>query len=268
MFIWNETMNTVTRCPECRTRFKVSQSQLDMHKGMVRCGRCQVIFNATEQLHDNEPSPQLTLTLAPEEMQQVAVESQVENILAIDDKYDFSQLATTSAEEELETSPSVIKRSVHWSWILVTLLFFIVLLAQATYFFRVELAAHLPGIKFALTSYCKLLNCNIPLPQKIDQMSIESSDLESDPKQVSIITLNAILRNRAPYAQSFPNLELTLTSSMDEALARRVFSPAEYLKPSEDEKQGLLPNHEVGIKLHLDTADLKPAGYRLFLFYP
>ncbi|MEO6422070.1 MAG: zinc-ribbon and DUF3426 domain-containing protein [Candidatus Nitrotoga sp.] len=261
-------MNTATRCPECRTRFKVSQAQLDMHQGMVRCGQCQAIFNATEQLHDNEPSPQLTLTLAQEEMQQVAVENQVENTPAIDDKYDFSQLATTNAEEELETSPSVIKRNVHWSWIVVTLLLFIALLAQTTYFFRVELAAHLPGIKLALTSYCKLLNCNIPLPQKIDQVSIESSDLESDPKQASIITLNAILRNRAPYAQSYPNLELTLTSSMDEALARRVFSPAEYLKHNEDEKQGLLPNHEVGIKLHLDTADLKPAGYRLFLFYP
>lgn len=261
-------MNAVTQCPECRTRFKVSQAQLDMHQGMVRCGRCQAIFNATKQLHHNELSPQLTLTLAQEEIQQVPVESQVEHISATYDQYDFSHLATASSEEVLETSPSVIKKNVHWSWVVVTLLLFIVLLAQATYFFRVELAAHLPGIKLTLASYCKLLNCNIPLPKKIDQLSIESSDLESDPKQASVISLNAILRNRAPYAQTYPNLELTLTNSMDKALARRIFPPAEYLKPSEDEKQGLLPNHEVGIKLQLDTADLKPTGYRLFLFYP
>jgi len=261
-------MNAVTQCPECGTRFKVSQVQLDMHQGMVRCGRCQAIFNATKQLHDNELSPQLTLTLAQEEIQQVPVESPVEHIPATHDKYDFSHLATANSEEALETSPSVIKKNVHWSWVVVTLLLFIVLLAQTIYFFRVELAAHLPGIKFALTSYCKLLNCNIPLPQKIDQLSIESSDLESDPKQASVIALNAILRNRAPYAQTYPNLELTLTNSMDEALARRIFPPAEYLNPSADEKQGLLPNHEIGIKLHLDTADLKPTGYRLFLFYP
>lgn len=261
-------MNAVTQCPECGTRFKVSQAQLDMHQGMVRCGRCQAIFNATKQLHHNELSPQLTLTLAQEEIQQVPVESQVEHISATHDQYDFSHLATASSEEALETSPSVIKKNVHWSWAVVTLLLFIVLLAQATYFFRVELAAHLPGIKLTLASYCKLLNCNIPLPKKIDQLSIESSDLESDPKQASVISLNAILRNRAPYAQTYPNLELTLTNSMDKALARRIFPPAEYLKPSEDEKQGLLPNHEVGIKLQLDTADLKPTGYRLFLFYP
>lgn len=261
-------MNAVTQCPECGTRFKVSQAQLDMHQGMVRCGRCQAIFNAIKQLHDNELSPQLTLTLDLEEMQQVPVQSLVEPILATHDKYDFSHLVTASKEEALEISASVIKKSVHWSWVVVTLLLVIVLLAQATYFFRVELVAHLPGIKLALTSYCKLLNCDIPLPKKIDQLSIESSDLQSDPKQASVITLNVILRNRAAYAQTYPNLELTLTNSMDEALARRVFPPAEYLKTGEDEKQGLLPNHEIGIKLHLDTVDLKPTGYRLFLFYP
>ncbi|WP_239795467.1 zinc-ribbon and DUF3426 domain-containing protein [Candidatus Nitrotoga arctica] len=261
-------MNAVTQCPECSTRFKVSQAQLDMHQGMVRCGRCQAIFNAIKQLHDNELSSQLTLTLDLEEMQQVPVQSPVEHIPATHDKYDFSHLTTDSKEEALEISASVIKKNIHWSWVVVTLLLVIVLLAQTTYFFRVELAAYLPGIKPVLTSYCKMLNCDIPLPKKIDLLSIESSDLESDPKQASVIALNAILRNRAPYAQTYPNLELTLTNSMDEALARRIFPPVEYLKSGEDEKQGLLPNHEIGIKLHLDTADLKPTGYRLFLFYP
>ncbi|MFZ1547988.1 MAG: zinc-ribbon and DUF3426 domain-containing protein [Candidatus Nitrotoga sp.] len=268
MSIWSEAMSAVTQCPECGTRFKVSQAQLDMYQGMVRCGRCQAIFNATKQLHDNEPSPQLALTLDQEEIQQVPVESPAEHLPATHDKYDFSHLAAASKEEALETVPPVIKKNVHWSWVVVTLLLFIVFLAQATYFYRIELAAHLPGIKFALTSYCKLLNCDIPLPKKIDQLSIESSDLESDPKQPSVIALNAILRNRASYAQTYPNLELTLTNSMDEALARRIFPPTEYLKPNEDEKQGLLPNHEIVIKLHLDTADIKPTGYRLFLYYP
>lgn len=261
-------MSAVTQCPECGTRFKVSQAQLDMSQGMVRCGRCQAVFNATKQLHGIEPSPQLALTLDQEEMLQVPVESPAAYILATHDKYDFSHLATASKEEALETDPPAIKKNVHWSWTVATLLLLIVFLAQTTYFFRVELAAHLPGTKLALTSFCKLLNCDIPLPKKIDLLSIESSDLESDPKQASAIALNAILRNRAPYAQTYPHLELTLTNSMDEALARRIFPPAAYLKPDEDEKYGLLSNHETNIKLHLDTTDLKPTGYRLFLYYP
>jgi hypothetical protein len=43
--------------------------------------------------------------------------------------------------------------------------------------------------------------------------------------------------------------------------------PADYLPPSENETAGLLPNHELGIKLHLNTNGLKASGYRLVLYY-
>lgn len=100
------------------------------------------------------------------------------------------------------------------------------------------------------------------------EMSIESSDLEADPAQTNVITLNAILHNRASYTKAYPNLELTLTDAQDKALARTTFRPVEYLKPDEDEKQGLAANHNLSVKLSIDTTDLKPSGYRLFLFYP
>lgn len=100
------------------------------------------------------------------------------------------------------------------------------------------------------------------------EMSIESSDLEADPAQTNVITLNALLRNRAPYTKAYPNLELTLTDAQDKTLARTTFRPVEYLKPNEDEKQGLAANHDLSVKLSIDTTDLKPSGYRLFLFYP
>jgi len=142
------------------------------------------------------------------------------------------------------------------------------MLAQAVYFLRIELAARLPGLKPALTSYCMLLKCSIPLPRKIDLMSIESSELEADPAHANVITLNAILLNHAPYAQAYPDLELTFTDTQDRVVARRTFKPVEYLKPEENEKQGLASNRETSVKLRLDTADLKPTGYRLFLYYP
>ena len=282
MLIRNETMSEITQCPECSTRFRVSQSQLDMHQGMVRCGRCQYVFNATTQLHDNEPSPQLTLALildeiqaapietqtAPIEIQAEPVESPAAQTTPIPDTYDFSQFVIPDKNELPQDNSGVTKRKARWPGITIAFLLVTILLAQTAYFFRVELAIYFPGIKPALVSYCGLLGCNIPLPQKIDLLRLESSELESDTKQTGVITLNALLRNRAPYAQAYPNLELTFTNSTDDVLARRIFPPAEYLKPNEDEKQGLLPNHELSIKLYLGTTDLKPTGYRLFLFYP
>ncbi|NDV14289.1 DUF3426 domain-containing protein [Crenobacter caeni] len=42
------------QCPQCQTRFKVSDAQLDAADGFVRCGRCAHVFNAREVL---EPLP-------------------------------------------------------------------------------------------------------------------------------------------------------------------------------------------------------------------
>jgi predicted Zn finger-like uncharacterized protein len=169
-------------------------------------------------------------------------------------------------DEMDEVSPA--PRNRRWPWIAGSSLLAVLLLAQAAYFFRVELAARLPGLKPALIDYCRLLACDVPLPQHADLMGIESSDLEADPARENRITLNALLRNRAPYAQAFPNLELTLNDLNDKPLARRVFRPADYLHPPENEQTGLLPNHELAIKLRLDVTELRPTGYRLALLYP
>jgi hypothetical protein len=140
-------------------------------------------------------------------------------------------------------------------------------LAQFVYFFRIEISAQLPGLKPALSNYCELLKCTISLPEKIELISIESSDLEADALQPNVVTLTALLHNRAEFAQAYPKLELSLTDIQDKVVARRVFIPVEYLKAGEDPKRGLSSNREITIQLHLDTFDLKPSGYKLFLFY-
>ncbi len=169
-------------------------------------------------------------------------------------------------EDETEEVPPKKKRI--WPWVAGSALLTFVLLVQAAYFFRIELAARMPGLKPALVTLCKPFGCEVPLPRNTELMGIESSDLEADPAHENLITLHALLRNRAAYAQAFPNLELTLNDLDDQPLARRVFRPADYLPPVEKEQDGLLPNHELAIRLRLDVGDLKPTGYRLVLFYP
>lgn len=299
MCVRRETMSDTTQCPTCNTRFKVSQTQLDAHQGLVRCGRCQAVFNATEYLQDDQPSPQLDLPIAPEAPRSTFVDTAAEPFPATQEKLDLS-LAESARPEQQDieqqdtklqnnnepdeliklaqkisfadssdvTSLESAKEKLTWPWIVGSLLLLIVLLAQAAYFFRVELAANQPGLKPVLNSYCRMLQCNVPLPHKADLMSIESSELEADPAQASVITLNALLRNHASYSQAYPDLELTLTDAQDKPLARRTFRPGEYLKPGEDEKEGLAANQELSVKLNLDTTSLKPSGYRLLLFYP
>ncbi|KVL29389.1 hypothetical protein WS97_25230 [Burkholderia territorii] len=50
-------MLLATRCPHCETVFRLQQEQLSLHDGLVRCGHCQQIFNASHSLVP-EPAPQ------------------------------------------------------------------------------------------------------------------------------------------------------------------------------------------------------------------
>lgn len=281
-------MSNITQCPQCETRFKVSEEQLCAHDGLVRCGRCHEVFNAREHLQDEEPSPQLSLpieeqaiaeaapdteTVSPpdEALAEVVAETDltpIPNVPGLEEEAPTLAQQVEIIEELTEEIPAPAPRKNHWLSIVAALLLVLTLVAQAAYFYRVELAAHLPGLKPLLTQYCDLLGCSVELPRQADLMSIESSELESDRVQSNLVTLHALLHNRAPYAQAYPNLELTLTDMQDAAIARRVFQPSDYLKTGDDMQKGLAANRELALALHIDTSDLKPAGYRLFLFYP
>lgn len=279
-------MTLITKCPDCATRFKVSDAQLQTHNGLVRCGRCHSVFNAREHLHDDENSRQLSLPIGLDSTSDDSAKARLKTELAKEatrtatapdstSKSSLSQARRNTLEaqgqqvdeltDEVKSKFSFIRR---WAGILALLLLVLALLAQAAYFFRVELAARLPGLKPALLRSCKLLDCAIALPHKANLMVIESSELESDPNHGSQVTLHILLHNHAEYAQALPGFELTLTDTQDRAVARRIFLPADYVTTDTGEVPGIAANRELDIKLHLDTSSLKPTGYRLFLFYP
>jgi len=268
-------MTDITQCPQCGTHFKITKEQRNSHQGMVRCGRCQAVFNAVENLY--VPSTQLDLPLAMDDMVDIpAINSvfdpydTIESSISISPEAsarlanDFSHLA------DIHITPPTKPAHPLWRkiWVGGSVLLFSCLLLQIIYLLRAEIAARLPGTKPALVEMCALINCTIPLPHKIELLSIESSGLEADPTDASIITLHALLRNRANFPLAYPHIELTLTDTQDSPLARRSFTPADYLISVENQQQGFPANREATIKLHLNTTDLKPAGYRLFLFYP
>ncbi len=171
-------------------------------------------------------------------------------------------------DEEIEDNFQAAAKRPVWPWAIGLSILTLLLLAQSAFFFRTYLASHLPALKPALIGYCDLLGCTVALPKDADKMSIESSNLSAAPDNESQITFNALLRNRAAYPLAFPVLALTLNDLNDKPLARRLFKPIEYLPPEESEQIGLRVNHEIIIKLDMNTGDLKPVGYRLELYYP
>ncbi|WON75262.1 DUF3426 domain-containing protein [Nitrosospira sp. Is2] len=153
-------------------------------------------------------------------------------------------------------------------WTVGTLFLLFVLAAQATYFYRAELAFSVPAAKPYLERYCELLDCTVRLPQRTKSLNIESSDMQSDTQRPGVITLNATVRNHASYPQAFPLFQLTLIDAKDRPLASRTFLPEAYLGHKVGAADAIAPNDEINISLHLDSGNLNAAGYRLSLLYP
>ncbi|NOT14443.1 MAG: DUF3426 domain-containing protein [Methylotenera sp.] len=154
-----------------------------------------------------------------------------------------------------------------WIWRIGSLLLLLLVTAQCLYFLRDSIALHYPNTKPLLERMCVQLSCSINLPQQIDLLEINDSDMLEDPNIEGLIRLSSTLINHAPFNQAYPNLELTLTDTEGNPSLRKIFKPNEYLPSNSHIPLGLEANAEVKIKLGISTQGEKVAGYRILVTY-
>lgn len=155
-----------------------------------------------------------------------------------------------------------------WPYVLVAILLALALVGQLTFRFRGELAIRLPSLRPALESFSTALGSQIPLSRRVELVSIESSDLQSDAARGNLLVLSATVRNRAGFAQAYPALELALTDTQDTPIARRVFLPEEYLPTALRSNPAFAAHADIAVRLWIEAKDISAAGYRLYVFYP
>ena len=155
-----------------------------------------------------------------------------------------------------------------WPWLLGALLLLLMLLTQAAYQYRSAIILLFPETKPYAAALCANLGCDLPLPRRIEQMSIEASDLQADTTNPNVMVLFATLKNRAIFNQQHPSIELTLTDVQDQPVARRALAPQDYLGRAGNTQAGFGANSEIAIKVYIEGSQVKATGYRLYLFYP
>jgi len=260
----------VTRCPSCGTAFRAQPSQLSARSGRVRCGKCSSVFDGVANLVEEtstsepaEPSPQLGLfdagARAPGEAPEGAPRAASRR---------FRPRSDEPLPEFLEDEPPRPRYGAVWGF--AALLALAALAGQLAFYYRTEVATLLPPTRPYLEEACRFLTCQVRLPRRPDLLSIESSDLQADARGANLVVLNAVIRNRAAYAQELPALELTLTDASEQPVLRRVLRPADYLpaQPARLLAQGIAPGAEAVLRVHFDTSGVHATGYRLYLFYP
>ena len=167
-----------------------------------------------------------------------------------------------------EMQPSPIRgRSFHFIWVLVSLVLLLVLVLQLAYFLRDTLASKVPTTRPWLETACAKLRCSLSLPKDAALIQIIGSDLQAEPAGPGHLQLKLTLGNRAPYAQAWPVLVLTLTDQKDQAQARRSFAPSEYLADQKQLTAGIPAQSEHPLSLPLEVRSMPVSGYRLEIAY-
>ena len=129
--------------------------------------------------------------------------------------------------------------------------------------YRDLVAARFPALRGALQTACAPLGCSVGPAHVIDSLVVESSGLVRVEKS-SVYRLSVALRNRAALEVALPALELSLTDSQGQLVARRVLSTTEL-----GVKQATLgAGRELQLQATLQAATAPVAGYTIELFYP
>lgn len=295
----------ITYCPSCHTHFRVHAEQLAARAGQVRCGKCSRVFDALEHLieesaparaprpkpefeamradaADAEPAPESATREAPEPVIAQAADVVAEAPEPGAETPEAATLlepaiaepanaepGTTSGASSFDFGPVAAATPARlWPWLLGALLLLLILLAQAAYHYRSAVTLRFPETKPYALALCASLGCELPLPRRIEQMSIEASDLQADTTNPNVMVLSATLKNRAIFNQQYPSLDLTLTDAQDQPIVRRVLAPQDYLGKAVNAQAGFAANTEIAIKVFIEGSQVKATGYRLYLFYP
>ncbi len=112
-----------------------------------------------------------------------------------------------------------------------------------------------------LLHLCKITNCQLPRYHNVKEYSVLHSSFEL---QHSHYTLQAAIRNEAPFPQSFPDIKLTLLSYSGSPVAHRIFHPEDYLEQYLT-KDSLGPLETFTIKLDIALPEAKVGGFSIEL---
>lgn len=299
-------MSQVTRCPACRTSFRVVADQLRIARGWVRCGQCGEVFDASAQLVVSgqaatpapmapEPTPadpplaeesiadRAGVTASPPAEAGLDAASSGEAMLVPAAPGQASPGVPLRAEADDIGEVTFVREAMRrefWNKPLVraalgmlALLLLAALALQWAARQKDALAALHPQLVPLLQALCDPLGCDIRPLRRIASLAFDSTSfVKTGPYTYR---LGFVLKNNDVAALEVPAVEVTLTDNREQALVRRVLTPAQFgasaatlgahleltgaafLKVAGDSSGGLAPPQPLPV-----------AGYRLLAFYP
>jgi len=261
-------MNLTTHCPQCATAFLVSEDQLELAQGWVRCGVCQEVFMA--QAHTVAPpaSSAAAAPVAQNAVQDEPVLQRQETIVA-DELSAPSGASVPRAPVKWpaarpQAAPVAAKTRYRSASFGMLLFLLTALAAQAGLDVYRNLADAQPTLAMWLQNVCPPTRCAL---RQSSALVIDGSSLISA-GSINAFHLKAMIGNRSTLTLEAPSLALTLTDGNDEVLARKVYTAKEWTAQADTLQGSSTTPIDLWFQWEDPNATGRVAGYRLQAFYP
>jgi predicted Zn finger-like uncharacterized protein len=170
-----------------------------------------------------------------------------------------TQSETLTIEDALAQSHQRGRRTFWGSMGAVLLILLAVL--QMAWFGRNHLINY-PGGYNLLVRLCAFSGCEPPTRRSPEQFTVVSRSMTSHPQQRDALLLSLRFANEAEFAQPFPLLQLSLFDTNERVIARRIFTPGEYLPATAGASGRIDPAQTIALQMALEDPGDSVTGFK------
>lgn len=145
---------------------------------------------------------------------------------------------------------------------------FMLLLAAQSLIFNFDTLARDDNWRAFYAGACDALGCTLPAPSDVSRIQGANLVVRSHPTVPNALVVDAIIYNRAPFSQPFPDLELSFSDNAGNVVAGRVFKPTEYLTGDLADNDAMPPDTPVHLSIELVDPGPRASGYALRFLPP
>lgn len=286
-------MGLQTACPICHTIFKVDDKHLNSAQGMVQCGVCGMVFNASQHLQTNQvltpPETPSTVAVIPSDCQ-TDVNAAPTDPFVVDDNATNVQLVANETTSSIEvstdgiqsapaalalaeiTEPEMlapthfrkrISRNHKVLYFFAALMLTSSLALQLSIPYRYQITSAYPNLYLIFDTICGGQLCSMNTPYDVSKIELTNSSFEIDSKHKNLIKVTLSIQNNADLQLQYPRFALSLINNEDNLVSIRKIYPFNYLTNA---NKVLDAHEEQVIKLQISPLQKNVTGYKLRLF--
>ncbi|MDE0443324.1 MAG: DUF3426 domain-containing protein [Gammaproteobacteria bacterium] len=250
----SESQPLIAECPSCQTRFRVTEEQLAVAEGRVRCGACLAVFDGREaEVSDDETA---------------IVGDPVDVLLDIERTEEPASGPGSAQEGEFPPQPdyegaadSIPGKPLHLMRFATAIAAALALLAAGVLVLQYEVYVQDPVLREAY----EIVGVEVPRFKALDRIDVANPSVDERLGAPEGLVVRLDLTNTAPRYQRFPSLEVRFQRKDGTLLAdeQRV-EPGAYL-PNPSQSRRMSPNQITPVELRLQDPGPDAFSYSISL---